>query len=203
MKKVFIVTSATYNLFDCKGAFGCIVITENKTFKLEGCYINSTANRLELMAVIRALEEIALLYPGDELQIELCSKQTYLTLAFSPGKLKQSILRGESLPNYDLWKRIFELGRLHEWRPKQIKGMALEDFHKKAATVAKETAQYVEPIDDEGNKKKKVKIRSVLDVPEIEKPHNSVASTTEHSDVESPTPRENDHPIIENNDPPF
>lgn len=201
MKKVSIITSATYNIYDAKGAFGCIVITENKKFKLEGCYSNSSVNRLELMAVIRALQEVALLYPGIEVLIELCSKQTYLTLAFSPGKLKQNLSRGTSLPNYDLWSKIFELGRLYQWKTIPIKTMALEDFHKKAAHVASETARLVEPREDTGAKKK-VKVTSVLDVPEVQEPIVVNEQPSEQNKIESQEMR-NDHPIIENNDPPF
>lgn len=193
MKKVSIITSATYNIFDAKGAYGCIVITENKKFKLEGCYTNSTVNRLELMAVIHALEEIALLYPENELQIELCSKQTYLTSAFSPGKLKQNLLRGELLPNYDLWKRIFDLGKLHKWKPTQIKTMGLEDFHKKAAKHAAETTKNTMPINDQ--EKKKVKSIPVLDIHQESEQQKMLASASHVYNVE--------HPTIENNDPPF
>lgn len=151
MKKVSIIISGSCNPTIKKGAFGCIVLTDVKDLKLDGCYKNTTTNRLELLGVIRALNELEQLFPQEELHIELVSRLNYLTLAFSPGKLRANLLSGESLPNYDLWKVIFELGIKHKWKVTPIRTVALDRYHKIAADIASGSAKNVEPKDDSGS----------------------------------------------------
>ena len=203
MNKVSIITSASYNAVTDKGAYGCILLTPDKDVPLDGCYIKTTAPRLELYAVVRTLEELEKIYPGENLQIELSSKLSYLTLSFSPGVLRKNLLKGESLLNYDLWKKIFDLGSKHQWRVVPIKQNAVERYHAMAQKVAIGSTTHFDGIEDPGvnfsSKKRKPK---ALPLFEDESQTNETKFEEQNTMQEQPS-RRDDMPIIENNDPPF
>lgn len=218
MRNVSIITSSTYNPTVAKGAYGCVVLTIDKDFTFSDCFTNSTGNRLELMAVIRALEELEVVYPGENLNIEFVSKLNYLTLSFSPGKLRANLLGGETLPNYDLWKKIFVLGTKHKWKVTPVKTVALDRFHKAAASLAVNCAKDSYGSDDPGmdDSKKKRKSVSVFQDTAVEvqdEPENTDIKSPNNIDVpDEPTPTTesdsevkptNDMPTIESTDPPF
>lgn len=68
------------------------------------CYHKTTNNRMELMAVVRVLEN----YSG--LRIHIHSDSTYVVTPISTGSIKKrSIEQLMKKPNHDLWIRIKEL----------------------------------------------------------------------------------------------
>lgn len=227
MKKVSVIISGSCNPTVKKGAYGCIVLTDEKDLPLDACYTNTTANRLELMAVIRALKELGQIFPGEELNIELVSKLNYLTHSFRPGQLRANLLGGESLPNYDLWKEILDLGIKHKWKVTPIRTVALERYHKMAASIAVSSAKNIDSQEDKGygsiagrNKPKSVfpedsgeissnESAAITPLPEVRilDTQNELSATTDQdSYVEKRNDsvgRSGDMPIIENNDPPF
>jgi hypothetical protein len=157
------------------------------------------------MAVIRALKELDVIFPTEELCIQLVSNLNYLTLSFTPGKLRANLQSGESLPNYDLWKGIFELGIKHKWKVTPIKTVPLERYHKMAGMIAVGSAANAESKVDEGSahssKKRTLSVKPLFTEDEVEQSAIQENSPSEPSnDVKR---NFNDLPIIENNDPPF
>ncbi len=208
MKKVSIIVSGSCNPTIKKGAYGCVVLTDVKDLKLDGCYTNTTTNRLELLGVIRALHELEQLFPGEELNIELVSRLNYLTLSFSPGKLRANLLSGESLPNYDLWKVIFELGIKHKWKVTPIRTVALGRYHKIAADMASGSAKNGEPKEDsgsvtQGRKSPKSVFPEDSDTtkPEASKPNENLPIASDESESQSPTSDLSQENIKQDNTP--
>jgi ribonuclease HI len=203
MKKASIITTASYNAVIDKGAYGCILLTPDKDVPLGQCYIKTTAPRLELYAVVRALEEIEKHLPGESLEIEISSKLTYITLSFAGSEMRKKLLKGESLPNYDLWKRIFDLGVKHKWRVVPVKQNPIIRYHEIAQKIAAGALSQQEGIEDPGlefsTRRKKPTAQPVFRDEDLA----DTKSAEEYSTTSNPPVKRDDMPIIENNDPPF
>ena len=91
--------------------------------ELSGGYKKTTNNRMELMAVIAALEAL-----NKPCNIELYSDSKYLTDAFNQhwieSWLKKNWKNSTNKPvkNIDLWKRLLEAAKIHEIKFIWVKG---------------------------------------------------------------------------------
>ncbi len=117
--KVIIYTDGSARSNPGRGGYGAVLKYTNpagKTFtsELSRGYAKTTNNRMELMAVIVALE--ALNRPCD---VEVHSDSQYVVNAFNKhwidGWIKKGWTRGKKEPvkNVDLWKRLLEAKEPH------------------------------------------------------------------------------------------
>lgn len=99
----------------------------NKTREIWGAEPDTTNNRMELTAAIRALE--ALKVPCD---VDLHTDSSYLSNAFTKGWLKSWKLNNwkrsyDDIPNADLWQRLDELTRIHRVTWHWVRGHSFDE----------------------------------------------------------------------------
>ena len=126
--KVIIYTDGSARSNPGRGGYGAVLKYTNpagKTFtsELSRGYAKTTNNRMELMAVIVALEAL-----NRPCEIELYSDSQYLVNAFNQhwidGWIKKGWKRGknESVKNVDLWKRLLQAKEPHQVEFIWVKG---------------------------------------------------------------------------------
>lgn len=103
------------------GGYGAILRSGQYYKELSGGYRKTTNNRMELMAVIKALE--ALKKAGQHITIYSDSK--YVIDAIEKRWLQGWIAKGfAGKKNQDLWMRYVELSRMHHIKLVWVKGHA-------------------------------------------------------------------------------
>ena len=139
MKKIEIFTDGS-----CLGNPGnggwCAILRYNSHEKiLSGSEANTTNNRMELLAVIKALE--ALKQPCE---IELYSDSTYVLKGLNEwleGWIKKDF---KKVKNVDLWKRYIEVSKPHKIHINWIKGHSGHKENEICDKIAKERAKELE-----------------------------------------------------------
>lgn len=114
-------------------------------------YIQTTNNRMELMAAIIGLE--ALIKPC---KVKLYSDSQYLIKAFNEGWLDSWIAKGwkrgknEPVKNRDLWERLLTAKKPHEVEFIWVKGHAGHSGNERCDLLATTAADSDDKIVDEG-----------------------------------------------------
>lgn len=107
------------------GGYGAVLISGNRRKELSGGFRLTTNNRMELLAVIKALDE---LNPKYSYEVDVYSDSRYIVDAINKGWIeswkKNNWLtkNGEHRTNHDLWKRLDELRDKHDVRFHWVKG---------------------------------------------------------------------------------
>ena len=103
------------------GGYG-VVLRSGKHYKeLSQGFRKTTNNRMELLAVIKALE--ALKAPNQE--VVICSDSKYLIDAIEKSCVYGWVQKGfKDKKNKDLWMRYLEVSKLHHIKFKWVKGHA-------------------------------------------------------------------------------
>lgn len=128
MKKVLLYTDGACRGNPGNGGYGSILKFEDAQGKvhskeLSAGYRQTTNNRMELLAVIRGLEELK--RPCD---VQVFTDSKYIVNAFEEGWvdnwLKNNWKRNkkEAVKNQDLWKHLLELMKLHKVEYQWVKG---------------------------------------------------------------------------------
>jgi len=118
------------------GGWGALLSTEGRTRELHGGEALTTNNRMELMAVIQALQ--ALKRPC---RVRLHTDSKYVQLGISSwihGWKKNGWRTSDKKPvkNVDLWQRLDELAAQHEIEWLWVKGHAGHDGNERADQLA-------------------------------------------------------------------
>jgi len=128
------------------GGYGAVLIWGNKEKEIAGGYQLTTNNRMELLAVIKALE--ALKRPG--LDITIFSDSKYVVDAVEKGWLFGWEKRGFSkVKNPDLWQRFLRLFRKHNIRFQWVKGHASNPYNNRCDQLATQAADGPDRLRDE------------------------------------------------------
>lgn len=201
MKKITIFTASTYNNVQERGAYGSMLLGYKLRKRFRMSYTKSTANRLQLMGLIRVLKDLEETHPNEQLQIELASTLNYILLPFGNGKMQKQLQKGESLLNYDLWRIIYDLGKRHLWKPVRVTTNLHERYYRITEREARLAYKHETAIVDSGFKPKKEKKKSlpVFDFSE-ESPEEFKIPLNVDINLAEGCPRQE---LIENNDPPF
>lgn len=109
------------------GGWGAVLISREHDHRreLSGAEADSTNNRMELNAAIRALEALK-----QPCRVDLYTDSTYLKNAFEQGWLanwqrkRWKTKGGKSVANQDLWKALLKLDCHHEVKWRWVKGHA-------------------------------------------------------------------------------
>lgn len=123
MKHVDIYTDGACSGNPGAGGWGAIVVYKGKEKILSGAEEKTTNNRMELYAVIAALEALK-----EPCEITLCSDSKYVIDGLSKGWAKSWRARGwkkaDKNPalNPDLWGRLLDLAEIHKIEYVWIKG---------------------------------------------------------------------------------
>lgn len=131
-----------------RGGYGAVLIWGNVKKELSQGYTHTTNNRMELMAVIAALQALK----KTDLQIDIYSDSKYVVQAVMEGWLKNWIrtdFKGGK-KNKDLWLRYHELSKKHNIRFHWVKGHASNIMNNRCDELATEAADSGHLIEDHG-----------------------------------------------------
>lgn len=99
------------------GGYGALLKWGDKTKEISGCEKNTTNNRMEMTAVIKALEQLK-----RPCKVKVFTDSSYVVKGMTewlPGWVKRSWMSSQKQPvlNRDLWEKLLELSRRHdiEW----------------------------------------------------------------------------------------
>ena len=137
MSQITIYTDGSSRGNPGPGGYGTILIAGQHSKELSGGYRLTTNNRMELMAVIKALE--ALKKPGMHLTIY--SDSQYVVKAINEGWLKNWLrtdFKGKK--NKDLWLLYHTLAQPHHIKFVWVKGHADNAFNNRCDVLATEAA---------------------------------------------------------------
>ena len=113
-------------------------------------YVRTTNNRMELMGVIRGLEELV-----KPCKVEVISDSKYVTDAFNchwvDSWIRNNWRKSDKKPvlNVDLWKRLLKAKEIHEVTFTWVKGHADNEYNErcdKLATAAADSADLIEDV---------------------------------------------------------
>lgn len=119
------------------GGWGAVLIFNGREKELFGFEPETTNNRMELMAAIRALE--ALKVPC---RVKLHSDSALLINAFTQNWIPSWQRKGwvnaskEPVKNRDLWERLIELNRVHQVEWVKVKGHAGIHYNERCDQLA-------------------------------------------------------------------
>ncbi len=137
MKTVTIYTDGACSGNPGPGGWGAILMYGPHKREISGGQANTTNNRMELTAVISALELLK-----EPCQVELWSDSKYVIDALEKGWAKGWRARGwvksDKKPalNPDLWERLLDLCDIHTVRTHWVKGHAENEFNNRCDELA-------------------------------------------------------------------
>lgn len=142
MKKVLIYTDGSSRGNPGPGGYGAILLSGEHQKEQSGGYEKTTNNRMELMAVLVALEALK-----KPCQVEVFSDSRYVINALDKGWLHGWHQRGwvkadkKPLKNVDLWKRVHAAIQAHEIVWTWVKGHAGNKYNERCDVLATSAAQ--------------------------------------------------------------
>lgn len=148
MKRLIIYTDGASRGNPGPGGYGVILQWGKHAKELSAGYKRTTNNRMELMAVIAALEALN----REGLDITIFSDSQYVVKAVEEGWLKNWIatdFKGGK-KNKDLWKRFYELGKKHNIKFQWVRGHADNPYNNRCDELATAAADGGNLLDDVG-----------------------------------------------------
>jgi ribonuclease HI len=145
MKKVIVYTDGGARGNPGPGGYGAVVTFGKHRKELRGAFDHTTNNRMELMAVISALELLK-----EPCAATVHSDSKYVVDAMTKGWLggwkKRGWRKSDKKPvlNQDLWKRLDRAGSDHKVEWKWVKGHAGNELNERCDELVHEAI-------DEGN----------------------------------------------------
>ncbi len=127
------------------GGWGVLLQWKGKEKTLSGGEPNSTNNRMELMAVIRALEAL-----NRPCRVSIHSDSALIVNAFKQGWvdnwLRRNWKRADKKPveNRDLWERLLEAMKPHQVEWVKVKGHADDERNNRVDRLAVEACKKVQ-----------------------------------------------------------
>lgn len=124
-----------------RGGWGVVLMCNGVEKRLSGAENNSTNNRMEMTAVIKALE--ALKVPCE---VNLHSDSNYVINAFNQNWINDWIKKGwknsqnKPVPNKDLWERLIELTKIHKVHFIKVKGHSDDKYNNICDLLARTAA---------------------------------------------------------------
>lgn len=132
------------------GGYGAILKYGKHTKELSAGYKLTTNNRMELMAVIAALEALK----QDGLTIHIYSDSQYVCDAVEKKWLNKWIINGfKKIKNPDLWKRYYELSKKHTIKFHWIRGHNGHPENERCDQLATNAAENNAVLNDVGFEK--------------------------------------------------
>ncbi|MCL6610657.1 MAG: ribonuclease HI [Peptococcaceae bacterium] len=142
MPRVQIYTDGACSGNPGPGGYGAILKYGKHTRELSGGYRRTTNNRMELMAVIKSLEELK-----RPCRVDLHSDSRYVVDAFNLGWVnnwqKSGWVKEDRSPvkNADLWKRLIELSAPHRITWIWVRGHSDNEFNSRCDRLAVEASR--------------------------------------------------------------
>ena len=133
------------------GGYGAVLIWGDIKKELSKGYRLTTNNRMELMAVIAALEALK----KNDLELVIYSDSNYVVKAIMQGWLKKWLRTGfkGGIKNKDLWMKYHELSQRHKIHFNWVKGHAENVMNNRCDILATQAADGKNLLVDEGYEK--------------------------------------------------
>ncbi len=130
------------------GGYGVILLSGNLKKELSQGYRHTTNNRMELMAVIAALQALK----KQSLNVTIYSDSQYIVKAIKEGWLNKWIAtnfaRGKK--NKDLWVQYYNLAQKHQLNFVWVRGHADNPYNNRCDELATAAADGKDLLVDEG-----------------------------------------------------
>jgi len=155
MSQVHIYTDGASRGNPGRGGYGVILMWERHKKELSKGYRYTTNNRMELMAVIAALEALK----KTDLRLVVYSDSNYVVRAVMEGWLKKWLATGfrGNIKNRDLWERYADLASGHSIEFRWVKGHASNPYNNRCDVLATQAADGHHLHVDEGYESEKPK----------------------------------------------
>lgn len=137
LKKVTIYTDGACSGNPGPGGWGAILIYKGQEKELSGFYQESTNNRMELTAALKALQALK-----ERCQVQLYTDSAYLCNAFNNGWTmaweRNGWLNSKKKPveNQDLWIPLLNETKLHDIEWIKVKGHADNPYNNRCDKLA-------------------------------------------------------------------
>jgi len=135
MKEVTIYTDGACSGNPGPGGWGAILIYKGVEKELSGGEKDTTNNRMELTAVIRALEKLK-----EPCAVTVYTDSQYISKALTEGWLKKwkaaNFTKKGGLKNADLWRELDGLLEKHAVRFVWVKGHADNEYNNRCDKMA-------------------------------------------------------------------
>ena len=144
MKKVQIYTDGACSGNPGPGGFGAILVCGTYEKELSGGEVSTTNNRMELLAVVTALQ--ALKEPCD---VTLTSDSTSVVHAVNKGWLwnweRKDFMRTKTqpIPNAELWRQLLAVMQLHTVRFVWVRGHNGHPYNERCDQLAVAAARRI------------------------------------------------------------
>lgn len=129
MKNVTVYTDGACSGNPGVGGWGAVLFYNGFSKEISGAEGETTNNRMELTAAIRALNLLK-----EKCSVSLYSDSAYLVNAFNEKwifgwKEKNWKKEGKDIPNADLWQELYRLNGLHELTFIKVKGHSDNEYN--------------------------------------------------------------------------
>ena len=126
------------------GGFGAILKYGNEIREISGYETETTNNRMEMMAVIAALQQLK-----RPCKVRISTDSQYVVKGMTewlPGWIKRNWLNSQKRPvlNQGLWKSLLQLSRQHKIEWKWIKGHNGNPYNERCDQLAREAIKTAE-----------------------------------------------------------
>lgn len=135
------------------GGYGAVLLFGDHRKELSGGFAGTTNNRMEMLAVITALESL-----NRQCEVQLYTDSQYIQKAITQGWLKNWIKNGwktaakKPVKNQDMWKRMMPLLEKHQVDFRWVKGHAGDPENERCDVLARSAASQRGLPRDEGAK---------------------------------------------------
>ena len=129
MKNVTVNTDGACSGNPGVGGWGAVLFYNGFSKEISGAEGETTNNRMELTAAIRALNLLK-----EKCSVSLYSDSAYLVNAFNEKwifgwKKKNWKKEGKDIPNADLWQELYRLNGIHELTFIKVKGHSDNEYN--------------------------------------------------------------------------
>ncbi|URN95190.1 MAG: ribonuclease HI [Candidatus Pristimantibacillus lignocellulolyticus] len=138
MKEVKIYTDGACSGNPGPGGYGAILFFGEHRKEISGGQRDSTNNRMEILAVIKALEVL-----NEKCQVTVYSDSAYVVNCFQKGWIFGWMRNGwmnskkQPVENQDLWKQLWQLMQQHRVEYVKVKGHSDNEFNNRCDELAR------------------------------------------------------------------
>lgn len=140
MKEIIIYTDGACSGNPGPGGWGAVLIYGEKQKEISGGEANTTNQRMELSAVIEALQALKV----QDWKVTIYSDSAYVVNAFKQDWIAKWKVNGwknskkEDVANQDLWKRLIELMGRNRVAIEKVKGHAGDRWNERCDELARQ-----------------------------------------------------------------
>lgn len=139
MKDVIVYTDGACSGNPGPGGFGAILFYGDHRKEISGGEKDTTNNRMEILAVIKALEVLK-----EPCKVNVHSDSAYVVNCFEQGWIYNWMKNGwknskkQPVENQDLWQQLWQLMQKHKVSYTKVKGHSDNEFNNRCDELARQ-----------------------------------------------------------------